>query len=193
MELRYSVVGADWYCCLFLRLRRRKKASAIRAIRATPPATPPPTSAPRWLDEDAGRAVGEVVCSIALVAVLRPPPAAEVITETMEMMLTRFVGDGIAVSLPAVLVNDVNVNANVDVERGVVEVDDDDDVDVVSLDVVSALPGFPSMLAVAAAGPVVLIEATEVPLDNEKKSLELVLSQQTLDAFRLWSQHQSPP
>ena len=109
------------------------------------------------------------------------------------MMLTRFVGDGIAVSLPAVLVNDVNVNANVDVERGVVEVDDDDDVDVVSLDVVSALPGFPSMLAVAAAGPVVLIEATEVPLDNEKKSLELVLSQQTLDAFRLWSQHQSPP
>lgn len=165
-------------------------------MRATPPATPPPISAPRWLDDDAGRAVGEVVCSTALVAVLRPPPGTEVNTETMEMMLTRFVGDGIAVSLPAVLVNDdnVNANANVDVEGGVVEVDDDDDdVDVVSVDVVSALPGFPIMLAVAAAGPVVLIEATEVPLDSGKKSLELVLSQQTLDAFRLWSQHQSPP
>ena len=44
----------------------------------------------------------------------------------------------------------------------------------------------------AAAGPVVLIEATENPFCREKKS-ESVLSQQTFDAFRLWSQHHSPP
>ena len=77
-----------------------------------------------------------------------------------------------------------DTDVDVDVEVGVVEVDDDDDV--VSLDVVSPLPGkFPMMSAEATAGPVVLIEATEIPLGNGKKSLEFVLSQQTLDGFRL--------
>lgn len=78
---------------------------------------------------------------------------------------------------------DVGVGVDVDVEVGVVEVDDD--VDEVVLDVVASLPGFPTMPAEATAGPVVLIEATEVPLGIGKKSLELVLSQQTLEAFRL--------
>ena len=41
------------------------------------------------------------------------------------------------------------------------------------------------MFAEATAGPVVLIEATEIPWGNGKKSLALVLSQQTLDALRL--------
>ena len=59
------------------------------------------------------------------------------------------------------------------------EEDDDDDV------VAAAPPGLPIMAADATAGPVVLIEATEVPLGKGKKLFESVLSQQTLDAFRL--------
>lgn len=194
IDLRSSAVGAEWYCCFFLRRLRRKNASEMRAIRRTAPAMAPPISAPRWFfdDDDAGaEEVGEVVCMIMFVVVMRPP-LAEVTMETMETMLTRFVGDGDAVAPSAFLVVEVEVDADVDVEVGVVEVDDD--VDVVSLDVVSPLPSrFPIMSAEGTAGPVVLIEATEVPLDNEKKSLEFVLSQQTLDTFRLWSQHQSPP
>ena len=197
IDLRSSAeVGAEWYCCcLFLRRLRRKKAREMRAMRQTAPATAPPISAPRCFDDDdddAGAEVGEDVCLTMFVVVMRPP-LAEVTTETMEMMLTRFVADGDAVAPSAFLVVEVEVDADVDVEVGVVEVDDDD-VDVVSLDVVSPLPRiFPMMLAEATAGPVVLIEATEVPLGNGKKSLEFVLSQQTLDTFRLWSQHQSPP
>lgn len=104
------------------------------------------------------------------------------------MTLTRLVGDLVAAPPPALLVVEVDVDADVEVGVGVVEVDEDEDedeVDVVSLDVVGPLPGFPMMLAEATAGPVVLIEATEVPLGNGKKSLELLLSQQTLDALRL--------
>ena len=208
MDLRVSSIGAEWYCCCFLfrRLLRRKKASEIRAMRMTAPATAPPISAPRCFDDDddedagGGEEVGEAVCMIMFVVVIRLP-LAEVTTETMEITLTRFVGGGDAVAPSAFLVievdvdADVDVDVDVDVEVGVVEVDeDDDDVEVVSLDVVSPLPGkFPMMSAEGTAGPVVLIEATEIPLDNGKKSLEFVLSQQTLDTFRLWSQHQSPP
>lgn len=151
---------------------------------ARAPATAPPISAPRWCDDGGveGRGVGGTVCMIMFVVVMRSPLAADVTTETMETMLTRLVGDWFAAPPPAALVIDVDVGLGVD-----------DDVNIVSLDVVSPLAGFPIMIAEACAGPVVLIEATEVPLDNWKKSLELVLSQQTLDAFRLWSQHQSPP
>ena len=93
MDLRVSIVGADRYCCLFLRLLRRKNASEIKAIRATAPATAPPISAPRWFDDDeAGAAVGEAVCTIMFVVVMRPP-SAEVTTETMETILTSLVGD----------------------------------------------------------------------------------------------------
>lgn len=168
------------------------------------PATAPPISAPRWFDDDAGaEEVGEeAVCMIMFVVVMRPP-SAEVTMETMEMTLTSFVAGGDAVAAPsAFLVVEVEVDVDADVgdevgvvEVGVVEVDDDD-ADVVSLEVVVSplLPSrFPMMLAEGTAGPVVLIEATEIPLGNGKKSLEFVLSQQTLDAFRLWSQHQSPP
>lgn len=92
MELRYSAVGADRYCCLFLRLRRKRKASEIRAMRATtPPATPPPIAAPWWLDEDAGTVVGEAVCIIMFVVVRRPPLAADV--TTMEVTVTRLAED----------------------------------------------------------------------------------------------------
>lgn len=129
---------------------------------------------------------------IMFVVVMMPPLPADVTMEMTEMTLTRLVGDCLAAPPPALLVFEADVDDDVDVEVGAVE-DDDDDVDVLSLDVVSPLPGFPMILAEAAAGPVVLIEATEVPLDKGKKSLVLVLSQQTLDAFRLWSQHQSPP
>ena len=190
IDLRSSAeVGAEWYCCcLFLRRLRRKKASEIRAMRQTAPATAPPISAPRCFDDDDDDAgaeeVGEDVCMTMFVVVMRPP-LAEVTTETMEMMLTRFVADGDAVAPSAFLVVEVDVDADVDVEVGVVEVDDDD-VNVVSLDVVSPLPPrFPMMLTEATAGPVVLIEATEVPLGNGKKSLEFVLSQQTFDTLRL--------
>ena len=85
------------------------------------------------------------------------------------------------------LVLEVEVAAEVDVDFEVdvveeeeeeeVEEDDDDDV-------VAAPPGLPIMAAEATAGPVVLIEATEVPLGNGKK-FESALSQQTFDAFRL--------
>ena len=111
------------------------------------------------------------------------------------MMLTRLVGDCFAAPPPALLVVDVVdvVDEEVDVDEGVVEVDvGDDDVD----EVVAGRPpfpkGFPIMPTEAAAGPVVLIEATENPFCKAKKS-ESLLSQQTLDAFRLWSQHHSPP
>lgn len=164
-------------------------------MRARAPATAPPISAPRWGDEEEdgeGVGVGGTVCMIMFVVVMRSPLAAEVTMETTEMTLTRLVGDCTAAPPPAFLVVDVGV--------GVGEVDED--VDEVSLDAVvavSPLMGFPMMSAEGTAGPVVLIEATEVPpemgnpSDNGKKSLELELSQQTLDALRLWSQHQSPP
>lgn len=161
----------------------------MRAIRATPPATAPPISAPRWLDDDddEGRGeAGETVCIIILVVVMRPPLAADVTTDTTELVLMRFVGDAFVAAAPAFLVVDVDVVADVDVEVELVEVDElDDDVDVVSLDVVALLPGFPTMAAEATAGPVVLIDATDVPLGNGKKLLELVLSQQTLFTSRL--------
>ena len=114
--------------------------------------------------------------------------------EVMEMTLTRLVGDCFAAPPPALLGVDV-VDEEVDVDEGVVEVDvGGDDEDEVVVRVVSPpfWKGLPNMPTEAAAGPVVLIEATEDPLTKEKKS-ELVLSQQTLDAFRLWSQHHSPP
>lgn len=170
-------------------------------MRATPPATPPPTSAPRWLDDGAGAGVGvgEAVCIIMLVVVRRPSLPADVTTETMEMTLTRLVGDWFVELPPEFLVVEVDgkvgvgTETDVDVDVGVVEVDDD--VDEVVLDVVSSLPrpGFPIMPAEATAGPVVLMEATEDPSGIGKKSLELVLSQQTFEAFLLWSQHQFPP
>lgn len=90
---------------------------------------------------------------------------------------------------------DADVDVEVDVEESIAKVGVNNDGDVeVSLDVVSPL-GLSTMKteAAAPAAPAVLIEATEVPLDNGKKSLVSVLSQQTLDGFRLWSQHQSPP
>ena len=74
---------------------------------------------------------------------------------------------------------EVDVDEEEEEEEEEEEVEEEDD------DVVAAAPGFPIMAADATAGPVVLIEATEVPLGKEKKSFELVLSQQTLDAFRL--------
>ena len=96
---------------------------------------------------------------------------------------------------------DVEVDLDVDVGVGVVEVEEDDDDVVVVVEVDdddddeldAAAPGFPMIPAEATAGPVVLIEATEVPSGRGKKSSGLVLSQQTFDAFRLWSQHQFPP
>lgn len=193
IDLRISVVGADWYRCrVCLRRLRRKKAREMRAIRKTAPAMAPPISAPRWFfddddggDDEAEAGVGEAVCMIMFVVVMRPP-LAEVTTETILTILTSRVGEGFAGALPpAFLVVEVDVDAEVDVVVGVVEVEDDDDV-LSSLDVVSPLPsGFPTMLAEATAGPAVLMEATELPLGSGKKSLESVLSQQTLDAFRL--------
>ena len=160
-------------------------------MRTTAPATAPPISAPRWLDDDDEGELesGETVWIMMLVVVMRPPLAADVMTDTTELVLMRLVGDVCAAPPFALLVVEVDVVADVDVEVGVEEVDevdeldDDDDVDVVSLVVVSPLPWFPIMAAEATAGPVVLIDATEVPSGNAKKSLEL--SQQTLDAFRL--------
>lgn len=153
------------------------------------PATAPPISAPRWFDDfdgddDAGADVGEAVCMIMFVVVMRPP-LAEVTTETMETILRSGVGDAFAPAPPpAFLVVEADVDDEVEVVVGVVE--DDDDVDVLSVDVVSPLPSrFPIMLAEATAGPAVLMEATETPLGSGKKSLEFVLSQQTLDASRL--------
>ena len=164
-------------------------------MRTTAPAMAPPISAPRWLDDDDGVELesGETVWIMMLVVVMRPPLAADVMTDTTELVLMRLVEDVCAAPPFAFLVVEVDVVADVvadvDVEVGVEEVDevdeldDDDDVDVVSLVVVSPLPWFPIMAAEATAGPVVLIDATEVPSGNAKKSLEL--SQQTLDAFRL--------
>ncbi len=163
-------------------------------MRATPPATAPPTSAPRWLeDEGEGGAAAATVWIITFVVVMRLPLDAEVMTETRELVL-RLVGEECcAAPPPAFLVVEVDVVWVVDDGVDVVEDEEDDDVVVLSLDVVSTLPGFPIMAAEATAGPVVLIEATEVPSGNGKKSSELVLSQQTLDGSRLWSQHQFPP
>lgn len=88
------MVGADWYCERFLRLRRRRNASEIRAMRATPPATPPPISAPRCLDDDGVEvAVGGTVVIIMFVVVMRPPLAADVTMVTMEMTLVTLDGD----------------------------------------------------------------------------------------------------
>ena len=166
----------------------------IKAMRATPP-TAPPISAPRWLDDDeGGEEAGKTVCIITFVVVMRPPLAADVTTDTTELVLTRLVGNVCAAAPPGFLVNEFDVDVDVEVE--LVEVDDVvvdevgvdelvDDVDVVSLDVVSSFPGFPMMATEAAAGPLVLIDATDVPLGNGKKSLELVLSQQTLFTSRL--------
>lgn len=173
-------------------------------MRATPPPTPPPISAPRWLDDDGGVEVGKTVWMITFVVVMRPPLAADVTTDTTELVL-RLVGEVCAAPFPASLVAEVDVNvvSGDKVEVGIIRTDELDELDVdvvvVSLDVVSPLPElpelpwFPIMAAEATAGPAVLIEATEVPLGNGKKSLGLVLSQQTLDALRLWSQHQLPP
>ena len=160
----------------------------MSAMRATPPATPPPISAPRWLDDEGGVAVGEAVCIITIVVVMRPPLAADVTTETTELMVVWLVEDVCAAPPPALLVveADVVIDVEIEVEVELVEVDEVDvDVDVVSVDVVSPLPGFPIMPAEATAGPLVLIEAIEVPLGNGKKLLELVLSQQTLFGSRL--------
>lgn len=136
------------------------------------------------------------------VVVMRPPLAADVMT--MEVTVTRFVGDWFAAPPPALLV--VEVDVDVDAEADVVVVDDgvgvvaldDDDFEVVALEVVSleVVPpstGLTTILGEAAAGPVVLMKATDVPSASGKKSLELVLSQQTFDELRLWSQHHSPP
>lgn len=177
-------------------------------MRATPPPTPPPISAPRWLDDDGGVGSGKTVWMITFVVVMRPPLAADVTTDTTELVL-RLVGEVCAAPFPATLVAEVEVDVDVNVvsgdkvEVGIIRTDElnelDVDVVVVSLDVVSplpeppGLPWFPIMAAEATAGPAVLIEATEVPLGKGKKSLGLVLSQQTLDALRLWSQHQLPP
>ena len=167
----------------------------IRAMRTTAPATAPPISAPRWFDDDdeEGLESGETVWIITLVVVMRPPLEADVMTDTTALVLMRLVGDVCAAPPFALLVVEVDVVvvADVDVELRVDEVDelvddvddDDDDVDVVSLVVVSPLPWFPIMAAEATAGPVVLMDATDVPFGNAKKSFEL--SQQTLDAFRL--------
>ena len=161
-------------------------------MRTTAPATAPPISAPRWLDDDDEGELesGETVWIIMLVVVMRPPLAADVMTDTTALVLMRLVGDVCEAPPFALLVVEVDVVADVDVEVRVDEVDevgglddDDDDVEVVSLVVVSPLPWFPVMAAEATAGPVVLIDATDVPSGNAKKSLEL--SQQTLDAFRL--------
>ena len=133
-----------------------------------------------------------------LVVVMRPPLDAEVRTDTTELVLMRLVADVCAAPPFALLVVEADVVVDVDVEVGVVEavevdevdvvdevdeLDDEDDVDVVSLVVVSPLPWFPIMAAEATAGPVVLMDATDIPVGNAKNSLEL--SQQTLDAFRL--------
>ena len=90
-----------------------------------------------------------------LVVVMRPPLAADVMTDTTELVLMRLVGEVRAAAAPfALLVVEVDVVADVDVdvEVGVDEVDevdeldddddddDDVDVDVVSLVVVSPLP-----------------------------------------------------
>ena len=163
-------------------------------MRTTAPATAPPISAPRWFDDDdeEGLESGETVWIMTLVVVMRPPLDADVKTDTTALVLMRLVGDVCAAPPFALLVVEVDVVADVDVELGVdevdeldddVDVDDDDDVDVVSLVVVSPLPWFPIMAAEATAGPVVLMDATDVPFGNAKKSFEL--SQQTLDAFRL--------
>lgn len=167
---------------------------------ATPPPTPPPIAAPRWLgddDDDDDEGEAEAAETVWITVVVMSSPLAADVTDTTELKLVRLVGDCFAAPPPALLVVDVDVG-DFDVEVGVdeVEVEDDDadaeadadageDVDVVSLDVVSELPGFPIMAAEATAGPVVLIEATELPSRRGKNSLELVLSQQTLDAFRL--------
>ena len=177
-------------------------------MRATPPPTPPPISAPRWLDDDGVAGAGKTVWMITFVVVMRPPLAADVTTDTTELVL-RLVGEVCTAPFPASLVIEVEVDVDVDVvadvkvEVGIIRLDELDELDVdvvvISLDVVSPLPElpelpwFPIMAAEATAGPSVLIEATEVPLGNGKKSLGLVLSQQTLDALRLWSQHQLPP
>ena len=121
---------------------------------------------------------------------MRPPLAADVTTETTELMVVWLVEDVCAAPPPALLVVEVDVviDVEIEVEVELVEVDEVDvdvDVDVVSVDVVSSLPGFPIMPAEATAGPLVLIEATEVPLGNGKKLLALVLSQQTLFGSRL--------
>ena len=64
-------------------------------MRATPPATPPPISAPRWLDdEDDDVGAGAVIVwMITFVVVMRTPLAADVTTETKELVLMRLVGD----------------------------------------------------------------------------------------------------
>ena len=155
--------------------------------------------------------VGKTVWMITFVVVMRPPLAADVTTDTTELVL-RLVGEVCAAPFPAPLVAEVDVDVDVNVvsgdkvEVGIIRTDELDELDeldvdvvVVSLDVVSPLPEppelpwFPIMAAEATAGPAVLIEATEVPLGKGKKSLGLVLSQQTLDSLRLWSQHQLPP
>ena len=167
----------------------------MRAMRTMAPATAPPISGPRWLEDEDGGGLdaGTIVWMITFVVVMTPPLAADVMTEITEL---RLVVDGCAAPPPALLVVDVDVVWDVEVGVGVVEEDEDEDdddvVDVVSLDVASPLAGFPIMAAEATAGPLVLIEATEVPLGNGKKSSELLLSQQTFDALRLWSQHQFP-
>lgn len=179
-------------------------------MRAMAPARAPPIVGPRWEDGEAeggGVEAGRMVWMIMFVVVMRAPLAAEeVMTERMELVLMRFEGVGCAAAPPALLVVEVEVEVDVDDEVdvgvvvgvGVVEVEEvdeeiDEEVEEISLDVVSALPGFPMMATEAAAGPLVLIEATEVPLGNGKKSFGLVLSQQTLVLSRLWSQHQFPP
>lgn len=123
----------------------------MRAMRATAPATAPPISAPRWLDDDdEGRGeAGETVCIIMLVVVMRPPLAADVMTDTTELVLRRLVGGVCVAAAPAFLVVEVDVVSDVEVEVELIEVDElddevelvevdelDDDVEVVALDVV---------------------------------------------------------
>ena len=119
----------------------------MRKMRTTAPATAPPISAPRWLDDDdeGGLDSGETVWIIMFVVVMRPPLAADVMTDTTELVLMRLVGEVCAAVTPTLLVVDVDVDVDfvacVDVEVGVDEVDElDDDVDVVTLVVVSTLP-----------------------------------------------------
>ena len=119
----------------------------IRAMRTTAPAMAPPISAPRWLDDEdeAWLESGDTVWIIMLVVVMMPPLAADVMTDTTELVLMRLVEDVCAAPPFMLLVVEVDVVADVDVEVGVDEVDeldddDDVDVDVVSLVVVSPLP-----------------------------------------------------
>ena len=169
-------------------------------MRAMPPPTPPPISAARWFEDGAGEEDDEAVGMTAFVVVMRLPLV--VTTDTTETMLIRLDVDWLVVLLVVGFLDDVEVDADVDVEVVVVDDEDEDDDDVIddevdvgaaSEEVLSSgvvswpplLGGTPLIVGEPAAGPWVLMEATEVPSANGKKSLVSVLSQHTLETFRL--------